>query len=46
MRRYWVHNASLTTLEYTGLEWRVIGFNDTGHLAGYPELDGAAGVTR
>jgi broad specificity phosphatase PhoE len=46
MDRLWVHNASLTTLEYTGLEWRLIGFNDTGHLAGHPELDSAAGVTR
>jgi broad specificity phosphatase PhoE len=46
MDRCWVHNASLTTLEYTGLEWRVIGVNDTGHLAGHPELDSALGITR
>ena len=46
MKRLWVHNASLTTLEYTGEEWRLIGFNDTGHLAGHPELDSALGMTR
>ena len=46
MQPYWVHNASLTTLAYTGLEWAVIGVNDTGHLAGHPELDSALGITR
>lgn len=46
MWRFTVHNASITTLSWASGEWQLLGFNDTAHLAGHPDLDPALGVTR